>query len=89
MKPEEVYNMSLSEYNNYMNGCEEKIKNEIINCILTGYYVSYYMNSGRKAKSPKELIQQLFRKKETFEDGLKAINRIKELEEAQSGRNRT
>lgn len=70
-----------------MNGCEERIKNDIINCILTGYYVAYYINSGRKAKSPKELIQQLFRKKETFEDGMMAINRIKKLEEAKNARN--
>ena len=64
----------------YMQGYEIKLKQDTANCILTGYYCSYYMNSGKHAKDPNELIRKMFTKKQSMEDGLKDIARIKKLE---------
>jgi len=50
--------------------------------ILTGYYAAYYTNGGKKAKNPNELIKKLYAKKQSFEDGLKDIERLKEMEKA-------
>jgi hypothetical protein len=50
---------------------------------LTGYYSAYYQNAGKKAKNPNELIKELYKtqsSKQTFEEGLKEIEKLKELE---------
>jgi len=52
----------------------------VANAILTGYYAAYYTNGSKKAKNPNELIKKLYAKKQSFEDGLKDIERLKELE---------
>ncbi len=72
--------MELWEFNAFMQGCEVRRKTDTANCILTGYYGAYYANGGRKAKSPDELIRRLFQKKQSFEEGLREIQRIKNLE---------
>ena len=68
------------EYNVYISACYEKQKNDTANSIMTGYYTAYYTNSGKKAQNPNELIKKLYAKKQSFEDGLRDIERFKELE---------
>lgn len=65
----------------YMEGYNLKSKNDTANAILTGYYAAYYTNGGRKAKSPNELINSLYSKKQSRDEGLKEIERIKKLEQ--------
>nr|DAW45976.1 MAG TPA: hypothetical protein [Bacteriophage sp.] len=72
--------MQLWEYNAYMEGYEQSRKQHDIDSILTGYYCAYYNNGGKKAKPPNELIRNLFVQKQSFEDGLKDIERVKEIE---------
>lgn len=48
---------------------------------MTGYYAAYYNNAGKKAKNPNELIKNLFARKQSVEEGLDNIKRIKELEQ--------
>ncbi|MDR1905396.1 MAG: hypothetical protein LBQ27_00565 [Clostridiales bacterium] len=73
--------MELWEYNLFAEGCEERRKNDIVNCILTGYYGAYYNNNGKKAQKPSELINKLFQKKQSLSEGLEAIKAIKEKEQ--------
>lgn len=68
------------EFNCYAEGVAERDKRSEANCILTGYYSAYYSNGGKKAKSPNELIRKLYTKKQSREDGLKNIERVKQLE---------
>jgi len=49
---------------------------------MTGYYAAYYTNGGKKAKSPNELIKKLYATKQSFEDGLRDIEKLKEIEKA-------
>ncbi|MCL2234366.1 MAG: hypothetical protein FWC02_01645 [Firmicutes bacterium] len=76
--------MELWEYNTYLSSYENKQKSDISNAILIGYYAAYYTNGGKKAKSPNELIKQMYVKvkKQSFEEGLKEIEKIRALEEA-------
>lgn len=64
-----------------MKGYSIRQKQEISNCILTGYYSAYYMNGGKKAKSPNELIKNVYKEnvKQDVNEGLKQIERIKKL----------
>lgn len=71
--------MTLADYNSYMEGCEERVRRDISNCILTGYYVAYYMNGGKK-KSPDVLIRRLYSEKQNTDEGLRQIEHIKTLE---------
>lgn len=50
------------------------------NAIMTGYYAAYYTNGGKKAKKPDELIKKLYAKKQDFNEGLKAIEKLKASE---------
>lgn len=81
--------MDLWEYNAYTEAIETRQKSDIANAILTGYYTAYYMNSGKKAKSPNELIKGLFNsnkaKKQSFSDGLADIEKLREFERRMSG----
>lgn len=63
-----------------MAGYEQSRKQHDIDSILTGYYCAYYNNGGKRAKPPSELIRTLFVKKQSFEDGLKDIERVKEVD---------
>ena len=74
--------MELWEYNVYVSAFQEKQKNDVANAILTGYYAAYYTNGGKKAKNPNELIKKLYAKKQNFNEGLRDIERLKELEKA-------
>ena len=74
--------MELWEYNVYVSAFQEKRKGDAANAILTGYYAAYYTNGGKKAKNPNELIKKLYTKKQSFEDGLRDIERLKELEKS-------
>ena len=50
---------------------------------MAGYYTAYYINGGKKTKSPNDLIKEIHepkKQKHSFEDGLKAIERIRALE---------
>ncbi len=64
-----------------MGAYEERRKNDTANAIMTGYYAAYYNNAGKKAKNPNELIKNLFARKQSVEEGLDNIKRIKELEQ--------
>ena len=71
------------EYNTYVLAYQDRQKSEISNSILTGYYTAYYMNGGKKVKNPNDLIKELYSKKpqkQSFEEGLKDIERLRELE---------
>ena len=70
------------EYNIYVSALQDKQNGDTANAIMIGYYVAYYTNGGKKAKSPNELIKELYSKKQSFEDGLRDIERLKELEKA-------
>lgn len=80
MKPVDIYEMTLSELNCFMEGIELKIKNDCSLAVLTGYYTGYYVNGGKKARPPKELIDKMNAQKQNLSDGLREIERIKELE---------
>ena len=73
--------MELWEYNLYIAGYGEKQKYETVNAIMTGYYAAYYNNGGKKAKKPDELIKKLFTKKQSLDEGLKAIERLRQAEQ--------
>lgn len=77
--PHELYDMSLYEYNYYAEGVSIARKNESVNCILTGYYAAYYVNGGNKARKPKELIELIFGKENSYRDSAEDINKTKAL----------
>ena len=72
--------MELWEYNVYASAFEDKQKNGMVQAIMTGYYAAYYTNGGKKAKNPNELIKKLYAKKQNLSDGLRDIERLKNLE---------
>lgn len=72
--------MELWEYNAYLTACADKRRYDTAYSILTGYYAAYYTNGGRKAKEPNALIQKLYEKQQTVDEGLRAIERLKALE---------
>ena len=76
--------MELWEYNSYILGYTEGQRQNIANSILNGYYTAYYLSGQKKKKSPQEMISRVFAEKQTFEEGLAQIEKIKELEK---GRN--
>jgi hypothetical protein len=80
LKPGEIWEMELWEYNTVISTLQEKHKCETANAILTGYYVAYYMNGGKKAKNPNELIKSMYTKKQSLEDGLRDIEKLKKTE---------
>ena len=83
LRPNELWELELWEYNAYVSAHEDKQKNEISQAILTGYYTAYYMNGGKKTKNPNDLIKEMYDKKpqkQSFEDGLRDIERLRELE---------
>lgn len=80
LTPRELWDMELWEYNAYVTACGEKRSLDTAYCILAGYYAAYYTNGGRKAKSPDELIRRLGAKKQTADEGMRAIERVKALE---------
>ena len=65
----------------FVHGMQERQKQDVASAILTGYYSAYYNNGGKKVKKPHELIQSLYTKKQSFEEGLKDIERLKKAEE--------
>lgn len=68
------------EYNAFIGAYEERRKTDAVNAIMTGYYAAYYTNSGKKAKSPDELIKKLYSRTQSVEDGLRDIQRVKQAE---------
>ena len=80
LKPQEIYELELWEYNTYVLAMQERQKQNQVQSILTGYYTAYYMNGGKKAKHPNELIKNLYKQstsKQSLEDGLRDIQKIK------------
>ena len=76
------------EYNTYIAAHEDKQKSEISQAILSGYYTAYYLNGGKKTKSPNDLIKEMYNKKsqkQSFEDGLRDIERLRQLEKMTGG----
>lgn len=63
-----------------MDGYGVRAKSETAQAILTGYYTAYYINGGKKAKSPDKLIRSLYGEKQSYESGMREIERIKKLE---------
>ena len=79
LKPFEIWDLELWEYNTYISGFYDSQKSDISNAILTGYYTAYYMNGGKKAKNPNDLIKEMHNKKpskQSFEDGLRNIKKF-------------
>lgn len=72
--------MELWEYNAYMAGYEKRHKQHEIDSILTGYYCAYYLNGGQKAKPPSDLIKKLYIGRQSFDEGIKAIERVKAID---------
>lgn len=70
----------------YLAAYRERQKAEEVNAILTGYYAAYYTNGGKKAKNPKELIRKIYAKKQSLEDGLREIEKLKKAEERKDER---
>ena len=75
-----MWALTLAEYNAYIDGYGTRAKSESAQAILTGYYTAYYMNGGKKAKSPDKLIRSLYGEKQSYESGMQEIERIKKLE---------
>ncbi|MCL2797032.1 MAG: hypothetical protein FWD58_03135 [Firmicutes bacterium] len=82
LKPQEIWLLELWEYNRYLLAYQEKSKNDTAQAIMIGYYCAYYTNGGKKAKKPGDLINKLYSRKQNLEDGLRDIERLKELEKA-------
>jgi len=80
LKPNEIWELELWEFNTYVTAFKEKQKSEISQAILTGYYAAYYTNGGKKVKTPNELISKMYAKKQSYEEGLSDIERLQELE---------
>jgi len=73
----------LWEYNSCIAAYQDRQKSEVSNAILTGYYTAYYMNGGKKAKSPNDLIKEMYESKsskQSLEEGLRDIDRVIALE---------
>jgi len=84
LKPNEIWELKLWEYNTYITAKQSQQKDELANAILTGYYTAYYMHGGKKAKNPQELIKEIYRNKpakQSYADGLRDIERLRELEQ--------
>ena len=84
LKPKEIYDLELWEYNTCISAFQENQKSNISNAILAGYYTAYYMNAGKKAKNPNDLIKEMYSlktKKQSFEAGLRDIEKMRELEQ--------
>ena len=64
----------------FMQGFADSRKDATADAVLTGFYVGYYVNGGKKAKSPEELLKRLYAEKQSREDGLRAIEKVKKLE---------
>ena len=47
MKPQEIWDMELWEYNAYITSYGDKRKYDTAFCILSGYYAAYYTNGGK------------------------------------------
>jgi hypothetical protein len=81
LKPYEIWEIELWEYNMFIEGREIARKNDAAQAILTGYYAAYYNNNGKKAKAPDELIRKLFQKKQALSEGLAEIRALRDREE--------
>lgn len=73
--------MELWEFNTYVTSYGDKRKYDTAFCILSGFYAAYYTNGGKKAKNPNDLIRNLYEKKQSLDEGLRAIEKIKALEQ--------
>jgi len=85
LKPNEIWELELWEYNNYINAFEIKQKENVAQAILNGFYTAYYMNGGKKTKNPNELIKNLYADetpKQALNDGLADIEQIIKLEKS-------
>jgi len=83
LKPNEIWDLELWEYNAFMSTTQELQKQDIANAILTGHYTAYYINAGKKAKNPNELISEMYKKKaakQSVNEGLRDIERLRQLE---------
>ena len=80
LKPFEIWELELWEYNAYLTAYQENRKTDVANAILTGYYAAYYTNGGKKTKNPDDLIKKLYSHRQSLEDGLKDIERLKKIE---------
>ena len=75
-----MWTLTRAEYNAYIDGYGIRAKSESAHAIMAGYYTAYYINGGRKAKSPDKLIRLLYGEKQSYESGMREIERIKKLE---------
>jgi len=85
LKPCEIYELELWEFNAYVTAVQEQHIRNQSQAILTGYYTAYYMNGGKKAKNPNELIKKLYKKpkpKQRLEDGFRDIRKLREMEKS-------
>ena len=80
MHPGEIWDMELWEYNAYTQGYEYCYKQHTVDSILTGYYSAYYSNSGKNSQTPDQLINKLFNPEQSYETGMKNIEKAKETE---------
>jgi len=76
--------LELWEYNVYTSTFEDKQKYSTAQAIVIGYYTAYYTNGGKKVKNPNELIKKLFVQKQSMDEGLRAIERLKQFEKGGS-----
>lgn len=79
LKPKDIWDMHLWEYNSFAKGFELKQKQKSSECVLTGYYSAYFINS-KKPKSPNDIIAELYKKPLDISNELEKIKRIKELD---------
>lgn len=81
LTPKDIWELELWEYNAFVGAYEERRKLDTANAVMTGYYAAYYNNAGKKAKNPNEIIKKLFSRKQSFEEGLRDIERVKQAEQ--------
>lgn len=72
--------MTLWEFEAFIDGYGERLKERSSDCIMTGYYAAYYLTAGKRAQPPDVLISRLSGKKQSDEEGLRQIELAKELE---------
>lgn len=71
--------MTLAEYNLYIKGRDMAVKNETVKSIMTGFYCGYYVNGGKKAQKPKDLIDKLYKEKQPYSVGAESLEKAKLL----------
>lgn len=59
IKPNDVLDMTMEELQAFLDGFNNRLMDQHVQAINSGYWAGYYTNSGRKAKAPATHIKKL------------------------------